>query len=190
MVRLKLKSTLSSREISIAWLLRSFYVWQDQRQRNWHVKCENPNCIIEFEPRPRKRFHSRNCQMRTYMFPRNKANRLANPRQAIRDRAKQTAKNRNIEFELTVEDIPEIPEFCPVFPWVKLEHRTGKGRKGNFPNSPSIDRIDSSKGYVRGNIRIISLRANMLKSSDGTAREYEALIQDCKARSSRVTSDC
>jgi hypothetical protein len=32
------------------------------------------------------------------------------------------------------------------------------------PNSPSIDRIDPERGYVKGNIKIISFRANQIKS--------------------------
>lgn len=144
------------------------------------MKCANPNCTVEFEPRSGKRFHSRNCQMRTFASSYNMASRLAHPRKWIRHRARQTARKKEIEFALTAEDIPEIPDFCPVFPWIRLEHRTGKGRVGLFPDSPPIDRIDSSKGYVPGNIRIVTLRANVLKS-DGTLREFEALVEDCKA---------
>lgn len=33
------------------------------------------------------------------------------------------------------------------------------------PNWPSLDRWDSSKGYVPGNVFVISYRANTLKNS-------------------------
>ena len=39
-------------------------------------------------------------------------------------------------------------------------------------NSPSIDRIDSTKGYVKGNVKIISLRANMMKN-DANLQELQ-----------------
>jgi hypothetical protein len=143
-------------------------------------KCKNPNCNVEFEPRgTRKVYCSRRCQARDFCYHYNKRDRLANPKTWIYHRAKQNAEIRGLEFNLTMKDIPDIPEFCPVFPWIPLESRTGKGRKGRHSNSPSLDRIDSSRGYVPGNIRIISLRANVLKS-DGTPQEFGALIQDWK----------
>ena len=44
-------------------------------------------------------------------------------------------------------------------------------------NSPSIDRIDSNKGYIKGNVRIISLRANMMKN-DANLQELEEFCKN------------
>lgn len=84
---------------------------------------------------------------------------------------KRRAKNAGIEFDLTEEDIV-IPERCPIL-GVILERGTD-GRAS--PNSPSVDRIDSTKGYVRGNIAVMSYRANVIKN-DGNAAEHR-LIAD------------
>jgi hypothetical protein len=43
-------------------------------------------------------------------------------------------------------------------------------------NSPSLDRINPEKGYVRGNIAIISYRANRMKA-DGTADEHRLIAE-------------
>jgi len=42
------------------------------------------------------------------------------------------------------------------------------------PNSPSLDRIDNSKGYVKGNVIVVSWRYNSLKK-DGTPAELVAV---------------
>lgn len=76
-------------------------------------------------------------------------------------RAKSRARERGVEFSLDKEDIV-IPEFCPVL-GVKLEPYSG--RSGGKKNSPALDRIDNSKGYVKGNVTVISHLANMMKSS-------------------------
>jgi hypothetical protein len=70
---------------------------------------------------------------------------------------KSRCKRKGLAFNLTLEDLV-IPEFCPVLgiPLIK--------RQGKFSdNSPSVDRIIPSLGYVKGNIAIMSYRANRIK---------------------------
>lgn len=76
-------------------------------------------------------------------------------------RAKTRAKTRGIEFSIDKSDVI-IPEFCPIL-GIKLEPYVG--HSGGRPNSPALDRIDNSKGYVKGNVIVISHLANMMKSS-------------------------
>jgi hypothetical protein len=85
---------------------------------------------------------------------------------ALRRRAKQLG----IAFNLTTDDIV-IPETCPIL-GIKLEVGNGHSMR----NSPSIDRIDPTKGYVRGNIQFISHKANTMKS-DATLEELRMLVR-------------
>ena len=87
--------------------------------------------------------------------------------------ASRRAKKKGFEFNLTPQDIPEIPEYCPILN-IKLKKHNGLGPKDN---SPSLDRIDTTKGYIVGNVRIISNRANRIKS-DSTFDEIELLYKD------------
>ena len=61
-----------------------------------------------------------------------------------------------MEFSIDVEDIL-LPEVCPYFnvPFIPLDRNWGY----------SLDRIDSSKGYIKGNIQVISSRANTMKNN-------------------------
>lgn len=92
------------------------------------------------------------------------------PRRQMLSNAKSRAKRRGLDFDLILEDI-KIPEVCPVFgqPF-KL------GIKGWSRDSPSLDRIDISKGYIKGNVQVISWRANDVKG-DATIEELEAVVK-------------
>ena len=73
-------------------------------------------------------------------------------------RAKNRAIEKGIPFDLTPEDIP-YTEICPLLN-IQLNWKHGPRVK----NTPSLDRIIPEKGYVKGNVRIISNLANMMKS--------------------------
>ena len=75
-------------------------------------------------------------------------------------RAKSRAKTRGLEFNIDESDI-KIPEYCPIL-GIKLKSYSGSS--GGRYNSPALDRIDNKKGYVKGNIMVVSHRANMMKS--------------------------
>lgn len=89
--------------------------------------------------------------------------------------AKSRAKKAGVEFNITLEDL-NIPSYCPVF-GVELRTETGMGKRCD--NSCSIDRIDNSKGYIKGNVAVISWRANMMKGNL-TIEEVESLLKYMK----------
>ncbi len=79
-------------------------------------------------------------------------------------RAQVRAKDKGWDFDLSVEDV-SIPKFCPI---LGIELKMHKGRSGGNPNSPALDRVDNNKGYVKGNVMVMSHLANMMKSSATT----------------------
>lgn len=54
-----------------------------------------------------------------------------------------------------------VVEKCPVFKVPLLYRRDTKGH----PHIASLDRIDSSIGYIKGNVQILSFKANVIKSN-------------------------
>lgn len=82
--------------------------------------------------------------------------------------AKSRAKKRGLEFSITMADVV-VPDICPL-----LEIPIHKKGYIQTDNSPSLDRIDSSLGYVPGNVQVISQKANTIKSTS-TFYEFERL---------------
>ena len=90
--------------------------------------------------------------------------RVVRPKTDLRVRllnsAKARAKQFGRDFNLTLDDII-IPQTCPVL--------------GTPMVSPSLDRHNNDLGYVKGNVFVISKRANMLKSN-GSAEDFKKII--------------
>lgn len=72
------------------------------------------------------------------------------------ERARERARIKGLPFDLDSPSL-QIPPRCPA---LGVELEVGKGRTDR---SPSLDRIVPCDGYVGGNVRVISDRANRLK---------------------------
>lgn len=82
------------------------------------------------------------------------------PEWRMHQRAKTRAKIKGLDFNLEVSDVV-IPDVCPV---LGIQMNINAGKSGAYRNSPSLDRIDSDKGYTKDNIQVISQLANAMKN--------------------------
>ena len=89
--------------------------------------------------------------------------------------AKQRARIKGLDFNIDITDI-NLPNKCPLLD-IPLNSFYGKATD----NSYSIDRIDSSKGYIKGNVWVISKRANTLKGN-ATLEELELLVRNLRKK--------
>jgi hypothetical protein len=102
-----------------------------------------------------------------------KRKRQENPEYYLWKGAKKRAKDKQLDFDIEVSDII-IPQFCPLLN-IPIIHITGTGKRR--PDSPSLDRLDNSLGYVKGNILVVSWRANKLKA-DAEFQELQRLVNN------------
>jgi hypothetical protein len=77
-------------------------------------------------------------------------------KQLLNQKKNYCVKN-NVDFDLCVEDLT-FPSHCPVL-GIELNYFS----EVMSNNSPSLDRFDPNGGYVKGNVVVISMRANRLK---------------------------
>lgn len=84
--------------------------------------------------------------------------------------AKIRAKQKNISFDISYSDI-KIPKFCSILN-IPLDRRDRN-------HTPTLDRVITTKGYIKGNICVISNKANNLKN-DASIEELEAILRYMK----------
>ena len=87
--------------------------------------------------------------------------------------AKKRATKSNLPFDLELSDII-IPELCPVLGIPITYNPVGNEHKWQSDNSPSLDKLIPELGYIKGNVKVISWRANQIKSF-GTAEEHRKI---------------
>lgn len=105
-----------------------------------------------------------------------------NREKIIWNATKQRAIKLNLDFDLELSDIV-IPDICPVL-GIPLYFTSGK----RTDNTPSIDKIDNTKGYIKSNICIISWRANYMKK-DYSLEDFQKIINYINKFSNKVITN-
>ena len=102
-------------------------------------------------------------------------NKTVNPEyNAIREKlnsARKRAKENRYSFDISIEDLMPFPSHCEVF-GIKLDYVAfGYERVESLA---TIDKVIPELGYTKGNVRIISMKANRMKS-DMSLKDIEAI---------------
>lgn len=119
-------------------------------RNEWNAKPENVEKRRKYR---QERVEQHKAYVRKYAFN--------NPEKTLLKTARYRALKRGVEFSIDVSDIV-IPDVCPIL-GIPLVISDGTGKPGGRMDSPSLDRIDNEKGYVKGNVQVISHMANSMK---------------------------
>lgn len=130
-------------------------------RRKAHSQTHDKKRRAQMQADPEKRAKN-NADMAAYM----RESRRLRPKVHMLVRARSRAKAKGVPFDISVDDIT-IPKRCPV---LNLPLRVSDGYADD--HSPELDRIVPSRGYVRGNVIVVSRRANRIKN-DATVKELQ-----------------
>lgn len=142
-------------------------VYEQRKSKGKCVRCGNKTL---------KRVYCRKCfkQFREFKSVRED---LFPERHLIRY-ARYRAKKNKLAFNISIKDI-HVPKKCPVL-GIPIFRNTRKNKAAG-DNSPSLDRTNPKLGYIRGNVDVISWRANSLKKN-GTLEEFKKIIKYLKRK--------
>lgn len=136
------------------------------KKREDHYIAVRKKYTEEHREEKRKASRTRYWANRERLLKEQKIVRDTIPERRMLAAAKSRSKQSNIDFDLSIEDIV-IPKICPILGLILLT--------SNFINdkhSPSLDRLDNLKGYVKENSWVISSLANTMKND----AKYEDLV--------------
>src|SRR5271170_153462 len=140
--------------------------WQREKYRNdpvYREKCQSA-CREQYQKNREKRlaYATLYAKLPEVIVRRNERDKVArtDPAKLLRrliTHAAERARKKGLEFDKNACASLSLPVECPL-----LKMPLFLGRRNGVRNalSPSLDRIDSSKGYVAGNVRIVSWWVN------------------------------
>ena len=133
------------------------------------VKCRHEK-RAETKEQDRARAEQYYKDNRQLILESSKLRRKNNIEKSLLKSALIRAKKKGLDFNIDETDIV-IPQKCPV---LGIPLKLGEGRP--ISNSPTLDRIEPSKGYVKGNVMVISYKANTIKSDAGPQELMQVAI--------------
>jgi hypothetical protein len=87
---------------------------------------------------------------------------------------------RGLDFNIDIEYVMQLLEQqkgkCALTGWA-LEFTRGGSWDGKNPRGATMDRINSSKGYIRGNIQLVCGMPNVIKAH----LDQQTFVDMCKA---------
>ena len=106
--------------------------------------------------------------------------KIPDPFREFLRRARKSVISKNRELTLTLDELKDIWNkqngTCPYTGWkLELPHYT----RTKNPNTASLDRIDSSKGYTANNVQFVCVMANFAKC-DFSNEQMKAFCQAIK----------
>jgi len=112
-------------------------------------------------------------------------------KETIRKTKYEASKRRNLDFDIDLAYVLSIlmeqNEKCALTGW-DLEFVRGGDWYGKNPHGATLDRIDSTKGYVRGNIQITCGIVNTIKSSIGNL-EFINICRDVASKNAVIDTN-
>ena|SRR3990167_5203771 len=137
---------------------------RDRREYRREYYVENRAHILARQTERR----AANPAMRVVRNRQSLARRMLLPWRNLLYSARQRAKNKGLEYTLSTEWArAKYTGFCELS---GIAFRYGKGRM--WPFSPSIDRIDQSKGYTPDNCRFLLMAINNMRGTLGDAEMF------------------
>lgn len=98
-------------------------------------------------------------------------------------RARSRARTKSIEIDVNLKDVTQMLEKqsykCAVSGIKFTDERVGSSPR--MPFAPSIDRIDPSRGYLKGNVRLVCTIVNLAIADFGD----EIFLRMCKRASTQ-----
>ncbi len=144
-----------------------------QNSRRWRAECRDKYLEGHKRSRNRPEYKERDKEYQ-------KQRRKDNPFQQTLNQVKYRSKTEGWENNLDVDYLASI--WTGVCPITNTPIRFGFGEPNiQDAERASLDRFDSTKGYVKGNVRYISFRANKIKT-DATFEEFEQIYLWWKAQ--------
>lgn len=134
------------------------------------IRCAR--CSKSFPPsqmskdgRKRNGLHSW-CKLckRTYSTNHNRDRRHSDPAYRLWFSTRVTSNTKGLEHSILVEDVKSV--FTEICPYLNIALNYDRHERGKVPrDAATVDRIDPTKGYIPGNIQILSFAANRMKSN-------------------------